>query len=288
MQPPETPIKVHILAWMCLNENKAMALTAMTANQDNKLVIKKLATSDPDPNQQWILVPNLSSGASFGGYTLYNVGKEQSVEIVRSRGEWIKLSDDRTPYGSPNYAWLLFSAGIDTDGNKMWAIQVADQGGVMDVYDKKCDPGTPVKLYDWHVGGSDNDNQVWVVRRFDQSTLAISLAGGHPTPDGDRARMSRTGDGFPNQATFTAKDDRDYCITLEAGPTPTTPFWKDHPNGHTFTVKKGKPQGPFQLDPAAPVGLEPAYSLKKPQPPAEGSRSQEPRDYHPPKMFIDP
>ncbi len=264
MHPPQTPIAVNILSRECL-PNKKMALTA---DQNNKLVVEELVTDPVDTNQQWILVPNLTRIGYAGGYTLYNVGKELSVEIPQDK-EQIGLSDDRTPYGSSNYAWW-FADGGELNGEKLWRIQKTNQGGVMDLWGSVCKAGTPVKLYRWVVG--DKTNQKWVINRVQirPGPLNIKIENEKPSPNNIAAIVSRSGVGAPNHVTFEACD-QDYTITLFAG------FWLGYTEDQKVPLPEGDTSDPYELNPDAPVGLQEAYGIAGGIGPIE-----------PPEMFIEP
>jgi len=100
--------------------------------------------------------------------------------------------------------------------------------------------------------------------------LAIMIANSDPNPNGPRAVMSRTGTGYPDQATFKALD-RDYTITLHAG------YWLNHPSGTSFPLPKGTTSSPYQLDPNAPLGAQGPYSIDPPS-----------RERVPPEIIIQP
>jgi hypothetical protein len=83
------------------------------------------------------------------------------------------------------------------------------------------------------------------------STRNFTITNGNPNPNGANAKLSRSGTGDPNQATWTAADD-DYTVTL-----PTTVF-SGTPN--PFTVNRGYTSAVYTVLTNAPEGSA-AYSI---------------------------
>lgn len=151
----DTIIKVVIHNWNCLANDKQMVLSV---NSSNMLVLSE-AVSPPRPEQQWIMVPNLVTGAAGGGYTLLNAARQLAAEqpVVENQ---ISLGDDPTPYGSKVYCWTLWPAGTGNNEG-LWAIQSYNRGPAMDADGGGCDIGTRVLLWRWKSG----NNQRWVIRK---------------------------------------------------------------------------------------------------------------------------
>ena len=145
-------ITVKILNFNCLKDGRERALTA----NSNNLTLQSSSNSD---NQKWRLIPNLALSGAAGGYTLFNVGKEQAAEQPPG-GQQVRLNDDPTPYGNQTYCWTFFNAGED-DGEQLWAIQTFDRGDSMDAEGGSCSSGTKVLRFRFR----GRDNQKWVVRR---------------------------------------------------------------------------------------------------------------------------
>jgi hypothetical protein len=152
----ETGIKVVILNRNCWSGDKKMALAA---NSEDRLVLTE--EKEGDPNQQWLLIPNLAIGAKAGGYTLYNIGKGRSARQPAA-GAQIPLDDDPTPYGNQHYSWTIFAADAQVDNQQEWYFQSYERGDLMDAWGKSCKEGTAVKFYRW-VG---TNNQRWVIKKI--------------------------------------------------------------------------------------------------------------------------
>jgi len=154
-------IDVMIYSWNCLKAGNKMALDVL----DKKVLVLLPAISIRPSYNRWRLIPNLTKGASTGGYTLFNPGLNSCVEQPPAVRSVINLSPyDPAVYGSALFCWTLRAFGV-TPGDEqeqLWVIQDSRRGPSMDA-NGSCNAESEVLLMDF---STVNDNQKWVIRRL--------------------------------------------------------------------------------------------------------------------------
>lgn len=144
---------VYIFNWNCVKQSQSMVLGVDGTG--------KLQLSPPvwgEGQLQWVLVPNLITGASYAGYSIVNNVLQQAVEQPAA-GQQVTLGDDPTPYGAKSYCWTLFPVGTTPDGHQLWSIQDYQRGPVLDAANSGTSEGTPVIFHGWN----GHDNQKWII-----------------------------------------------------------------------------------------------------------------------------
>ena len=149
----DTTIAVVIYNWYCLRLRNEMVLDA----REKKLVINHVNSANA---LKWILIPNLTPGASTGGYTIFNPGVGLAAQRPNDVAQPILLDYGPTVYGSPSFCWTLWPGG-SSGGEQLWMIQDSRRGPAMDTKES-CDAETEVLLLPFNA----RDNQKWVIRRL--------------------------------------------------------------------------------------------------------------------------
>ena len=91
------------------------------------------------------------------------------------------------------------------------------------------------------------------------SVQTFQIAVGVPSPNGNGAKMSRSGNGEPNQAQWRS-DGNDYRIGLPASVWDVTP---NEGNSYAFNLGANATSGTFTLLANAPTGLQ-GYTISGP------------------------
>ncbi|HEU5102201.1 MAG TPA: Vps62-related protein [Roseiflexaceae bacterium] len=150
---PNLTGKVVIYSWNCLQHNASMVISV---DANHGLVLTEFVLGGvPQPEQQWLCVPNTSPDAPAGSFTLVNWSIRTAPTPPAKDGAQIMLGTTTLPSQDASYAWILLPES--KDGVELWAIRSSVRGNVMDASHGGCGDSTKVIYHSWNQG----DNQRW-------------------------------------------------------------------------------------------------------------------------------